>query len=45
MKVKEENEKVGLKLNMTQRDGMGNTCKSMANFMSMYGKNHHNIVK
>ena len=24
--------------------GMGNTCKSMA-FMSMYGKNHYNIVK
>ena len=23
MKVKEENEKVGLKLNMTQKDGMG----------------------
>ena len=39
----------------TQRDGMGsgvgggfrmgNTCKSMADFMSMYGKNHYNIVK
>ena len=25
--------------------GMGNTCKSMAKIMSMYGKNHYNIVK
>ena len=25
--------------------GMGNTCKSMAGFMSMYGKSHYNIVK
>ena len=39
---------------MTQRHGMGrevgggirmgNTCKYMADFMSMYGKNHGNIV-
>ena len=25
--------------------GMGNTCKSMADSMSMYDKNHYNIVK
>ena len=40
---------------MTQRDGMGrevgggfrmgNTGKSMADFMSMYAKNHYNVVK
>ena len=39
----------------TQRDGvgkevgggieMGSTCKSMADSMSMYGKNHYNIKK
>ena len=25
--------------------GMGNTCNSMAEFMSMYDKTHYNIVK
>ena len=40
---------------MTQRDGMGrevgggirmgNTCISKADFMSMYDKNHYNIIK
>ena len=25
--------------------GMGNTCKSMANSISMYDKNHYNTVK
>ena len=39
----------------TQRDGMGrkvgggfwigDTCIHVADFMSVYGKNHHNIVK
>ena len=25
--------------------GMGNTCKTMADSLSMYDKNHYNIVK
>ena len=25
--------------------GMGNTCNSMADSMSMYSKNHYNVVK
>ena len=43
------------KKEVTQRDGMGrvvgggirmgNTCKSMADSCSMYGKNHYNAVK
>ena len=27
------------------RIGMGNTCNSMADSMSMYSKNHYNVVK
>ena len=39
MKVKEESEKLGLKLNIQK------THVHHGWFMSMYGKNHHNIVK
>ena len=41
MKVKEESEKVGLKLNIQEREVGG----GISWFMSKYGKNHYNSVK